>query len=37
MNLKMFGVSYRKNGGIRFVKIGRVFFSFGLSRPAEVK
>lgn len=22
----------RKNGGIRFVKIGRLFFSFGMSR-----
>lgn len=28
----MFNVSYSRNGGLRFVKIGRVFFSFGLSK-----
>jgi hypothetical protein len=27
-----FRFSNRKNGGIRFVRIGRLFFSFGVSR-----
>lgn len=36
----MINFSYRRNGGIRFVKIGRLFFSFGLSkayRPVAAK
>ena len=28
----MFNISYRKIGGITFLKIGRLFFSFGISR-----
>lgn len=30
-SLLMFNISYRKVGGIRFLKIGRFFFSFGVS------
>jgi hypothetical protein len=28
----IFNIQYRRVGGIRFVKIGRLFFSFGVSR-----
>ncbi len=29
---RIFNVSFRKVGGIRFLKVGRFFFSFGMSR-----
>jgi hypothetical protein len=28
----MWNVSYRRYGGITFIKVGRLFFSFGVSR-----
>jgi hypothetical protein len=28
----MWNIGYRKIGGIHFIKIGRLFFSFGISR-----
>lgn len=28
----MINFSYQRNGGIRFLKVGRIFLSFGLSK-----
>ncbi len=34
--MHLFNITYRKIGGIRFLRIGRLFVSFGISRTVPV-